>query len=51
MFHNSKRYDNAYMIDIFSKIENVKINCLAQNQEQFKMLDFIVPDKNIILKL
>ena len=29
LFHNSKRYDNAYMIDIFSKIENVKINCLA----------------------
>ena len=33
LFHNSKGNDNSYMIDIFSKIENVKINCLAQNQD------------------
>ena len=26
LFHNSKGYDNSYMIDIFSEIENVKIN-------------------------
>ena len=31
MSHNSKGYNNAYIIDVFSKIENVKINCLAQN--------------------
>ena len=30
LFHNSKGYDNAYMIDIFSKIENIRINCLAR---------------------
>ena len=35
LFHNSKGYDNSYMIDIFSKIENVRINCLAENQEKF----------------
>ena len=29
LFHNSKGYDNSYMIDIFSKIENVRINCLS----------------------
>ena len=27
LFHNSKGYDNAYMIDIFSKTENIRINC------------------------
>ena len=51
LFHNSKGYDNAYMIDIFSKIENIRINCLSENQERFKMLTFRLPDKNIILKL
>ena len=38
------------MIDIFSKIENIRINCLAENQERFKMLNFRIP-KNIISKL
>ena len=51
LFHNSKGYDNSYMIDIFSKIENVRINCLAQNQERFKMLNFRIPNKKLILKL
>ena len=31
LFHNSKGYDNSYMINIFSKIKNVRINCLAEN--------------------
>ena len=35
------------MIDIFSKIENIQINCLAQNQEKFKILSFKIPNKNI----
>ena len=39
------------MIDIFSKIENVKINCLAQNQERFKMLNFRIPNKNYDIKI
>ena len=47
LFHNSKGYDNSYMIDIFSKIENIQINCLAQNQERFKTLSFKIPNKNI----
>ena len=47
LFHNSKEYDNTYMIDIFSKIENVRINYLAQNKEHFKMLNFRIPNKNI----
>ena len=51
LFHNSKGYDNAYMIDIFSKIENVRINCLAQNQERFKMLNFRIPNKNYNIKI
>ena len=51
LFHNSKGYDNAYMIDIFSKIENVRINCLAQNQERFKMLNFRTPNKQYNIKI
>ena len=45
MIHNSKNYDNRFMIDIFSKIPNIQINCLAQNQERFKMLSFKIPNK------
>ena len=51
LFHNSKGYDNSYMIDIFSKIENVRINCLAQNQERFKMLNFRIPNKQYNIKI
>ena len=51
LFHNSKGYDNAYMIDIFSKIENIQINCLAENQERFKMLTFRLPDKKYNIKI
>ena len=51
LFHNSKGYDNAYMIDIFSKIENVRINCLAENKERFKMLNFKIPKKKYNIKI
>ena len=51
LFHNSKGYDNSYMIDIFSKIENIQINCLAQNQERFKILSFKIPDKKYKIKI
>ena len=51
LFHNSKGYDNSYMIDIFSQIENVRINCLAQNQERFKILNFRIPNKNYNIKI
>ena len=51
LFHNSKGYDNSYMIDIFSKIENVRINCLAQIQERFKMLNFRIPNKQYNIKI
>ena len=51
LLHNSKGYDNSYMIDIFSKIENVKINCLAENQERFKMLNFRIPNKKFNFKI
>ena len=51
MFHNSKGYDNSYMIDIFSKIENVRINCLSLNQEIFKMLNFRIPNKQYDIKI
>ena len=51
LFHNSKGYDNAYMIDIFSKIENVRINCLSENNGRFKMLNFRIPDKKYNIKI
>ena len=51
LFHNSKGYDNSYMIDKFSKIPNIQINCLAQNQERFKMLSFKIPNKKYIIKI
>ena len=51
LFHNSKEYDNSYMIDIFSKIENVRINCLAQNEERCKILNFRIPNKQYNIKI
>ena len=39
------------MIDIFSKIENIQINCLAQNQEKFKILSFKIPNKKYKIKI
>ena len=51
LFHNSKGYDNAYMIDIFSKIENVQIHCLAENKNRFKMLQFKIPNKKYSIKI
>ena len=50
LFHNSKGYDNAYMIDIFSKIENIQITCLAENNQSFKMLKFKLPNKKYSIK-
>ena len=51
LFHNSKGYENSYTIDIFSKIPNIRINCLAQNQERFKMLNFRIPNRNYNIKI
>ena len=51
LFHDSKGYDNTYMIDIFSKIENVEINCLTENQERFRMLNFRIPNKQYNIKI
>ena len=43
--------DNSYMIDIFSKIENVRISTLAENQERFKMLNYRIPNKQYNIKI
>ena len=51
LFHNSKGYDNSYMIDIFSKIENIQITCLAENNQRFKMLKFKIPNKKYSIKI
>ena len=39
------------MVDIFSKIENLRINCLAENQEKFKMLNFRISNKQYNIKI
>ena len=51
LFHNSKNYDNSYILDIFSKIPNIQISCLRQSTEKFKMLKFIIPDKDYSIKI
>ena len=51
LFHNSKGYDNSYMIDIFSKIEDIKITCLAENNQRFKMSKFKLPNKKYSIKI
>ena len=51
MFHNAKSYDNAYMIDTFSKIKNITINVLPQTQEKFKMITFRIPEKKYSIKI
>ena len=51
LFHNSKGYDNSYMIDIFSKIPDIQINCLAENHRKFKMLNFKLPNKKYSIKI
>ena len=51
LFHNSKSYDNNYLLDIFSKVENVKIRCIGHNQDKFKMITFRIPGKDYSLKI
>ena len=51
LFHNSKGYDNSYMLDIFSKIPNIQMSCLGQNIEKFKILKFLIPDKEYSIKI
>ena len=51
LFHNAKGYDNSYMLDIFSKIPNIQISCLGQNTEKFKMLKFLILDKDYSIKI
>ena len=51
LFHNAKGYDNSYMLDIFSKIPNIQISCLGSNMEKFKMLKFLIPEKDYSIKI
>ena len=51
LFHNAEGYDNSYMLDIFSKIPNIQISCLGQNTEKFKMLKFLIPNKDYSIKI
>ena len=51
LFHNSKGYDNLYMINIFSKIPDIRITCLSENNEKFKMLSFHIKGKKYKIKI
>ena len=51
LFYNSKGYDHSYMINIFSKIPNIRINCLSENNEKFKMISFHIPGKKYRIKI
>ena len=51
LFHNSKGYDNSYMINIFATIPDIKITCLAENGERFKMLSFQIKGKKYKIKI
>ena len=51
LFHNSKGYDNSYMINIFSKIPDIRIKCLSENNERFKMLSFHIKGKKYKIKI
>ena len=51
LFHNSKGYDNSYMINIFSKIPDIRITCLSENNEKFKMLSFHIKVKKYKIKI
>ena len=51
LFHNSKGYDNSYMINIFAKIPDIKISTIAENNEKFKMLSFQFKNKKYKIKI
>ena len=39
------------MLDIFSKIPNIQISCFGQNIEKFKVLKFLIPEKDYSIKI
>ena len=39
------------MLDIFSKIPKIQISCLGQNTEKFKMIKFLIPNKDYSIKI
>ena len=39
------------MLNIFSKVPNIQISCLGQNTEKFKMLKFLIPNKDYSMKI
>ena len=51
IFHNSKGYDNNYLINTFSEIENIRINCIGENNDKFKTLQFRIPEKRYSIKV
>ena len=39
------------MLDKFSKIPNIQISCLGQNSGKFKMLKFLIPNRDYSIKI
>ena len=51
IFHDAINYDNNYLINTFSEIENVRINCIGENDDKFKMLQFRNLEKKYSIKV
>ena len=51
IFHNTKGYDNNYLINTFSEIKNIRMNCIGENNDKFKMLHFRIPEKKYSIKV
>ena len=51
LYHNSKGYDNQYMLDIFGKIKNIRINRIGENDHKFKMLEFHIPNTKYYIRV
>ena len=44
-------YDNSYMMNIFSKTPDIRITCLSENNERFKMLSFYIKGRKYRIKI
>ena len=46
LFHNSKGYDNNYLINTFCEVENVSINCIGENNDNSRCCNLEFLRKN-----
>ena len=51
LFHNSKGYDNVYLLNSFSKIPDIRISVIAENQDKYKIIEFQIPEKDYSIEI